>query len=507
MKEIVKQVGFGLFALAVIACGPQQSSTEQNQQIDSLEDYRPAYHFSPKNGWMNDPNGLVYLDGTYHLFFQHNPDSNVWGPMHWGHATSTDLVHWEEQEIALFPDSLGTIFSGSAVIDKDNTAGFGANALVAIYTNHSHEIEDQKTGLHQTQSIAYSLDQGKTWTKYEGNPVLPNPGIWDFRDPKVIWHNETQQWIMTLATKQSITFYASKNLKSWERLSEFGEGIGAHGGVWECPDLLRFSTAEGEKWVLLVSINPGGPNTGSATQYFVGDFDGKTFASAHNDIRWMDYGPDNYAGVTFSNTGDRKLLIGWMSNWEYANDVPASTWRSGNTIVRELGLSKEGDKWLLTSTPASEIDKVSEVTTKSKSVELTNEADLSDAIASFGNTFDASFTLKKATGFHVTLTNEEGETLVFGYDAAKQQYFIDRSKAGDANFSDKFIHRPVAPRLVQGDDLDIRFLLDHNSIELFADGGKSNMSTLFFTKKPFTKLQIAADEANTLDAFQVKAIR
>lgn len=221
----------------------------------------------------------------------------------------------------------------------------------------------------------------------------------------------------------------------------------------------------------------------------------------------MDYGPDNYAGVTFSNTGDRKLLIGWMSNWEYANDVPASTWRSGNTVVRELGLAKEGDKWLLTSMPVSEIDKVSEVTTKVKSVELVNETDLSDAIASLQNTFDASFTLNKATGFQVTLSNEDGEALVFGYDADRQQYFIDRSKAGNTNFSDKFIHRPVASRLVQGGKLGIRFLVDRNSIELFADGGISNMSALFFTKKPFTKLKVAAHEANTIENFRVKVIR
>lgn len=507
MKEIVKQLGLGLFALTVVACGPQQSSKESNDQGNNLEDYRPAYHFSPKNGWMNDPNGLVYLEGTYHLFFQHNPDSNVWGPMHWGHATSTDLVHWEEQEIALFPDSLGTIFSGSAVIDKNNTAGFGENALVAIYTNHSHEIEETGTGLHETQSIAYSLDQGKTWTKYEGNPVLPNPGIWDFRDPKVMWHDESAQWIMTLATKQSITFYSSKNLKEWSRLSEFGEGIGAHGGVWECPDLLRFSTNEGEKWVLLVSINPGGPNTGSATQYFVGDFDGKTFTSAHEDIRWMDYGPDNYAGVTFANTGDRKLLIGWMSNWEYANDVPASTWRSGSTIVRELGLEKEGNDWLLTSTPVKELDKVTEIQENESTISLGDDVERSAYMELSTNTFDASFTLPKAIGFRVTLSNEGGDALVFGYEADKQQYFVDRSKAGDANFSEKFIHRPVAPRLTQNEALDIRFLVDRNSIELFADGGKTNMSALFFTKKPFTKWHIETDEATTLEAFQVKAVR
>lgn len=507
MKKRIQKVGIGLFALSIVACGPQQSSSEEGQPEDSLEEYRPAYHFTPKNGWMNDPNGLVYLDGTYHLFFQHNPDDIKWGPMHWGHATSTDLVHWDEQEIALFPDSLGTIFSGSAVIDKDNTAGFGANALIAIYTNHSHEIEAEETGLHETQSIAYSLDQGKTWTKYEGNPVLPNPGIWDFRDPKVMWHSGTEQWIMTLATKQSITFYSSKNLKEWERLSEFGEGIGAHGGVWECPDLLKFSTDEGDKWVLLVSINPGGPNTGSATQYFVGDFDGKTFVNEHSDIRWMDYGPDNYAGVTFSNTEDRKLLIGWMSNWEYANDVPASTWRSGNTVVRELDLAKEGDKWLLTSVPTSEIDKVSEITTASKTIELNNQADLSDDIASLENSFDVSFNLEKVTGFQVELSNEEGDSLLVGYDEGAQQYFIDRSKAGNSSFNERFIHRPIAPRLVQSENIDIRFLIDRNSIEVFADEGKSNMSALFFTKKSFTNLTIKADDEVSLKDFQVKAIK
>ena len=498
-------ITMGLLALTLVGCG-QQRSKSTNNTIDSLETYRPAYHFTPKNGWMNDPNGLVYLDGEYHLFFQHNPDKTTWGPMHWGHATSTDLVHWEEQEIALFPDSLGTIFSGSAVIDKDNTAGFGANALIAIYTNHSHEIEEQKTGLHQTQSIAYSLDKGKTWTKYEGNPVLPNPGIWDFRDPKVMWHDDSGQWIMTLATKQTITFYGSKNLKEWNRLSEFGEGVGAHGGVWECPDLLPFQTSEGKKWVLLVSINPGGPNTGSATQYFVGDFDGRTFTSSQKEILWMDFGPDNYAGVTFSNTGDRKLLIGWMSNWEYANNVPASTWRSGNTVVRELGLTKEGNAWLLTSTPAKEIDKVSKKEVDPKSVKVENEVDLSSAIATLLNTFDASFKQAKAVDFTVTLSNEDGDVLVFGLEKDKGQYFIDRSKTGDANFSEKFIHRPVAPRLTKNEGLDIRFLLDKNSIELFADGGKTNMSALFFTKKPFTKMTVNTVEASILEDFQVKSV-
>ncbi len=502
---MVKKLAFVLLAFPFLSYG-QKGTTVAKKQSNNLENYRPAYHFSPKKGWMNDPNGLVYLDGEYHLFFQHNPHKPVWGPMHWGHAISTDLIHWKEQPIALFPDSLGTIFSGSAVIDKDNTAGFGKDALVAIYTNHSHEIEDKKTGLHQTQSIAYSLDKGKTWTKYKGNPVIANPGIWDFRDPKVLWHKESGQWVMALATKQSITFYGSKDLKAWSRLSEFGAGIGAHGGVWECPDLIRFNTSEGEKWVLLVSINPGGPNTGSATQYFVGAFDGHMFTTDQKDTRWMDYGPDNYAGVTFSNTGDRNLLIGWMSNWEYANQVPTSTWRSGNTIVRELGLAKDGGGWILTSKPVSELSSSSKSVLKPKQIKVNKTVDLSESIAKLGNTFDGSFALDKLVEFKVELSNDDGDRLVFGFDKKKNEYYIDRSKAGETNFSDKFFLRPVAPRLAMATGSDVRFLLDRNSIELFADKGKVNMSALFFVKKPFTKLVVQSTERVTLKDFNVKRV-
>lgn len=502
---MIKKLALVLLAVPFLSYG-QQRKAVLNQQNNNLEDYRPAYHFSPKSGWMNDPNGLVYLDGAYHLFFQHNPDQPVWGPMHWGHAISTDLIHWQEQPIALFPDSLGTIFSGSAVVDKDNTAGFGKDALVAIYTNHSHEIEERKTGLHQTQSIAYSLDKGKTWTKYRDNPVIANPGIWDFRDPKVLWHQATGQWVMALATKQSITFYGSKDLKAWVKRSEFGAGVGAHGGVWECPDLIRFNTAEGEKWVLLVSINPGGPNTGSATQYFVGSFDGHTFTTDQNDIRWMDYGPDNYAGVTFSNTGERKLLLGWMSNWEYANQVPTKTWRSGNTIVRELGLAKDDTGWMLTSTPVAELDKTSKSMLKSKNIQMNKTIDLSKAIAKLGNTFDVSFALDNLVDFEAELSNEDGEYLIVGFDKGKNEYFIDRSKAGETNFSDKFITRPVAPRTVKFLGSDVRFLLDRNSIELFADKGKVAMSALFFTKKTFTNLTIRSNDSFVLKDFSVKKI-
>jgi len=491
MKNIMNLAVGGML---LASCQPSARDTNTG---NVLEEYRPAYHFSPKKGWMNDPNGLVFLNGTYHLFFQHNPDSTVWGPMHWGHATSTDLVHWDEQPIALYPDSMGTIFSGSAVVDRDNTAGFGENALIAIFTQHSHEIEKEKTGLHQTQGIAYSLDEGRTWTKYEGNPVLPNPGIWDFRDPKVSWHEESRQWVMALATQQTITFYGSKNLKQWDRLSAFGEGIGAHGGVWECPDLLRFSTEEGDKWVLFVSINPGGPNTGSATQYFVGDFDGKTFRTDQKDIRWIDYGPDNYAGVTFSDMGDRRTMIAWMSNWMYANVVPASTWRSGNTIVRDLDLVKSEGAWVLTSNPVAEL---------ADATDEGQEAGPGDEIALAANTLDVSFTSQKMAGFEVELANASGDVLLFGYEPAGDQYYIDRSKAGEVSFSKRFVQRPVAPRQAKGDILPVRFLLDRNSIEIFADGGKTAMSALFFIKEPFTTMTVDSDRPATLKDLVVRTV-
>jgi fructan beta-fructosidase len=289
-----------LFAAAgFLSCNSAKKA--MNETGYTNEKYRPQIHFTPKTGWMNDPNGMVFYNGTYHLMYQYNPDSTVWGPMHWGHATSKDLIHWEHRPIALYPDSLGTIFSGSAVVDLPNTSGFGKDGkppLVAIFTHHDHAGERAGSSTYQNQSIAYSVDEGKTWTKYSGNPVVKNPGIKDFRDPKVSWHQASKKWIMTLATLDRISFYSSPNLKDWTKESEFGKDVGAHGGVWECPDLFPLDVNGKTIWVLLVSINPGGPNGGSATQYFTGDFDGKTFTPFQTDTRWIDYGPDNYAGVT-----------------------------------------------------------------------------------------------------------------------------------------------------------------------------------------------------------------
>ncbi|GAB3732832.1 glycoside hydrolase family 32 protein [Hymenobacter agri] len=460
--------------------------------------YRPGYHFSPAAHWMNDPNGMVYLNGTYHLFFQYYPKAMVWGPMHWGHATSRDLVSWQEQPIALYPDSLGWIFSGSAVIDKDNTTGFGKNAMVAIFTHHNDPEEKKKTGRHQYQSLAYSLDEGKSWTKYKGNPVLPNPGIQDFRDPKVSWNELAKKWIMTLATKDRITFYSSPNLKSWTKESEFGAKLGAHGGVWECPDLFPLSLNGKTYWVLIVNLNPGGPNGGSGTQYFVGSFDGHTFTPLNEQTKWADYGPDDYAGVTWNNTPGRRIFLGWMSNWDYANQVPTSPWRNATTIPRELALRQVGTEIYLTSQPVKELARLAQPAVTLQDVKATAApTDLTSQLKFSGDKYSLKMSTAQLQDFALVLGNTAGEELRLGYDAKAKQYYIDRSKSGPMNFSAKFSGRHVTPRLATAPESDITLYVDATSVELFADGGLSVASELFFPSQPFTTIKLESSAAMT----------
>ncbi|SMD16151.1 glycoside hydrolase family 32 protein [Pedobacter nyackensis] len=488
----MKQIKLLYVAMLLVVC--QFSDGEVQAQERTKEAYRPQFHFSPKKGWMNDPNGMVYLNGKYHLFFQHSPNTTIWGPMHWGHAISTDLVHWQEQPIALYPDSLGTIFSGSAVVDKNNTAGFGQNAIVAIFTHHNKTIEDAKTGLHQYQSLAYSNDEGKTWTKYKGNPVLPNPGIWDFRDPKVMWHESSNQWIMTLATKQSITFYGSKNLKDWNRLSEFGEGLGAHGGVWECPDLFSLSVNGIKKWVLLVSINPGAPSGGSGTQYFIGQFDGKTFTAEHTDTRWIDYGADNYAGITWSNTGDRKIFIGWMNNWTYANLIPEQGFRGAATIARDLKLKKVGDDFYLASVPVKELSVITGKANQLNSVKVNKNYDLSAKIAPFEGKYQLELTTAERASFSLHLSNSKGDELIIGYDKVSNTFYTDRTKSGQVNFESSFARKTIAPRIAKGNQISLKLLLDATSSEVFADEGLATLTNTFFSSAPLSRLHIKSSK-------------
>jgi fructan beta-fructosidase len=469
----------------------------QTSNLNKDEAYRPQIHFSPKAHWANDPNGMVYNKGVYHLFYQHHPYSSVWGPMHWGHATSRDMINWKHEPIAIYPDSLGTIFSGSAVVDKNNTSGFGKNGqapLVAIFTQHS--MEDEKAGKNnfQNQSIAYSNDNGMSWTKYTGNPVLKNPGIVDFRDPKVMWYEPQKKWVMTLATKDCITFYSSSNLKSWIKESEFGATIGAHGGVWECPDLFALDDNGKKVWVLIVSINPGGPNKGSATQYFIGDFDGNKFTPLTTDVKWIDYGPDNYAGITWSNTGDRKIFLGWMSNWMYANTVPTETWRSAMTFPRELKLKHVRDEILLASQPVVELSKIQSKPITISNVKITNSIDMAARIGKVKFPCRINLSMDEIKDFSLVVSNDMGEELIIGYDKKQNQYFIDRTKSGKTNFQNEFAARHVAPRLTDNTKMNISLLIDVSSVELFADDGSTVMTAIFFPNKPYSQIHIQSTE-------------
>jgi fructan beta-fructosidase len=490
MKQTFAQKIGCLFCLCCLtAIAPAQ--TVQSQMN---ERYRPQIHFSPAKAWMNDPNGMVFYKGVYHLFFQYYPKDTHWGPMHWGHATSTDLLHWKEQPIALYPDSLGMIFSGSAVVDMNNTSGFGVKGqtpIVAIFTQHDPKREKLGRNDFQNQSLAYSLDEGKSWTKYKQNPVLKNPGIIDFRDPKVRWFPASKNWIMTLATKDHITFYSSPNLKDWKEESEFGNEFGAHGGVWECPDLFPLSYEGKEIWVLTVSLNPGGPNSGSATQYFTGNFDGSKFTPFETNTKWVDYGRDDYAGVTWSNTGSRTIYLGWMSNWEYANVVPTEKWRSANTIPRELSLQKQDGHYFLSSEPVKELDNLRIHTQKMENIRTGN---FTITPANAGKPFPAILKLSSDSlkSFSLIIENESGDNIRVGFDSKSNSYYIDRTRSGNIGFHKLFPGKSLAPRISKKSGLDITLVIDEASVELFADKGLTVMTEIFFPTKPFNKLSITS---------------
>jgi len=520
-----------LASLCAVLCGcdgrqSRQEETAATEQKDAAqkdqataEPHRPQFHFTPPTGWMNDPNGMVYHNGEYHLFYQHNPDSTVWGPMHWGHAVSRDLFRWEHLPIALYPDSLGTIFSGSAVVDVNNTSGLGTPQnppLVAIFTYHHAEGEKAGRKDFQTQGLAYSTDNGRTWKKYEGNPVLPNPGIRDFRDPKVSWHEPSKSWVMILAVADHVELYGSKNLKSWQKLSRFGKTYGAHGGVWECPDLFPLPLDGQPKWVMLVSINQGGPNGGSATQYFTGNFDGKTFTpdAPAATTRWLDYGKDNYAGVTWADvpaSDGRRLFMGWMSNWQYANVVPTASWRSAMTVPRELSLRRTPAGVRLFSLPAKELASLrgESVTLKGRTVNgeagLAPEVSFPATPAEIVLTFDS---LQAGKDFGVVLANGRGQQLRIGYEPGAKRFYVDRSQAGNTDFSKDFTGKHTAPARTASGPVTLHLLVDVASVELFADDGEMVMTEIFFPDAPLNQLKLFSRDAPVrLTGGQVTAIK
>lgn len=492
-----------LLTALFFACREKESKTSL-PTVPRGEKHRPLVHFSPPAHWMNDPNGMVFFNGTYHLFYQYYPDSTVWGPMHWGHATTKDLVHWTHQPIALYPDSLGYIFSGSAVVDSANTSGLagkGKVPMVAIFTHHDAAGEKRGLNTYQNQSIAYSLDSGKTWTKYKGNPVLKNPGIKDFRDPKVSWHAATKRWIMTLATLDRITFYSSPDLKTWKKESEFGKNVGAHGGVWECPDLFPMKYNGEDIWVLIVSINPGGPNGGSATQYFTGKFDGHEFTTNDTTLKWIDNGPDDYAGVTWFNTGDRKIFLGWMSNWQYANVVPTERWRSAMTLPRDLSIEKIDGEYYVRSTPSKEIDKLeTQIKTvtraNTKSINITGETGIPASPSIL------RIDIQHLDDFTITLSNKASEKTIVGFDKKSNNFYVDRTASGKTDFEKGFASKSTARRIAKADSSNVTLIIDDASVEVFADDGLTVLTAIYFPSEVYTDVTIASKGASLFNKVQ-----
>lgn len=458
------------------------------------EAYRPQYHFTPSEKWMNDPNGLVYNEGIYHLFYQYYPDDIVWGPMHWGHAISRDMIHWEHKPIALFPDEHGYIFSGSAVVDHNNTSGLGTEGnppLVAIYTYHDMEGEKAGRNDYQTQGIAFSLDNGDTWVKYKGNPVVENEGIKDFRDPKVFWNTKANGWSMLLVAGDHLQIWNSDNLIHWEKVSEFGKDQGAHGGVWECPDLFPLAIeGGGEKWVLLISINPGAPNGGSGTQYFIGDFDGSRFTSDQTENRWIDWGTDNYAGITYNNTPNKdRIFIGWMSNWDYARDTPTEKWRSAMTIPRKLSLKQIGDSYELLSYPLESLDGILDRKIR-KDITIGANARNTVPFDHFNQTEVKFRTSGK--DFTLAFKNQLDEHLVMTMDSQRQLFLMDRVMSGKTDFQEDFgskLHKMPIGNLPEA-SFEVRILMDLSSIEVFINGGQYVMTDQIFPNENYTIFEI-----------------
>jgi fructan beta-fructosidase len=508
----------------------KDSMTSFAKTVDlRMDKHRPQFHFSPKRHWMNDPNGMVYYDGEYHLFYQYYPgdkntstqigDDNYPGPIHWGHAISTDLVHWKDLPIALSPDEKGYIFSGSAVVDWKNTSGFGKDnqpPLVAIFTYHDKVKEE--AGVKddfETQGLAFSNDNGRNWIKFEENPVIKNPGVRDFRDPKVFWHTGSAKWVMVLAVNDHLKFYGSPDLRKWELLSEFGKGKGSHDGVWECPDLFPLKDEHGkEHWVLLESMNPGNPNGGSGLQYFIGHFDGKHFTLNDNFDKllarqgsvWLDAGADNFAGVTWSDIPEedgRRIFIGWMSNGAYSLVVPTEAWRGTMTIPWTLELHTADGVPLLNGSPVAEFNKLhTGEDLPISSVAATNLP--ATALADISMQFDV--TKGKNPGFKIS--NGKGEFIHFFYNTMDGQLNFDRGQSGAIAFSKDFPRLHKKRRTSKAPVMSVRVILDISSIEIFVDGGQDVFTELFFPTELYSKLEVTSEgDGEVLLEGKMKAVK
>lgn len=481
------------------ACWKGIALTDSADLTDRETKYRPLFHFTPRYGWMNDPNGMFYKDGVWHLYYQYNPYGSKWQNMTWGHATSTDLINWKHEPIAIRPDGLGSIFSGSGAVDHGNTAGFGKDAVIALYTS---------AGTSQMQSLAYSTDNGKTFTKYPANPILTLES--EARDPNMFYNAETGEWNLVLAhaLDHEMLFFTSPDLKSWTLQSSFGKGIGAQDGVWECPDLFRLPVdgTDEKKWVLICNINPGGPFGGSAIQYFTGDWDGKTFtadtaADGSIPTKWLDYGKDNYALVSWSDAPDnRRTAIGWMSNWQYAAEVPTMQYRSANTLPREIGLFRGADGQIYASSaPSPEVtalrDKLvvnaSKVSVK-KNARIYTLPAVNDGVCEIIADFDA----QKADSLEFVLSNKAGDRVVMRYNSAARTISFDRRESGIVDFSESFPAVTVAPTFEKNGKVTLRIFIDRSSIELFGNDGRFVMTNIVFPNEPYSTLSVSSAGGN-----------
>ena len=491
--------------------------------ITNREIFRPVYHHTPAYGWMNDANGLVFKDGEYHLYFQYNPYGSVWGNMHWGHSVSRDLVHWQHLPVAIERDTMGHIFSGSCVVDARNDAGTGTNNIIAFYTSHR---STQPGHQRQVQCMAYSSDNGRTFTKYEGNPIItPFDGLENFRDPKVFWYAPQEKWVMIVSADKNMRFYESRNLKDWTYMSEWGEGYGPQPNQFECPDFIQLPV-DGDKqrmkWVMIVNINPGFVYGGSGTMYFVGDFDGHRFTcdTKPDCVKWLDWGKDHYATVCFSNTGDRTIAVPWMSNWQYANLTPSKgQYRSANALPRELNLYTAADGQLLLS--AAPVKELSTLRGKEEKIGDFNLGEKRVEHVADNGAFELQFRMQPAakgrTG--VELSNAEGEKTLIYFDAENGRVVMDRAESGIVDFGkdiephqletsssrracvdgllhfvNDFAHATWAPVSDLAAAHEVRIFADRSSIELFVDGGRVAMTNLVFPTKPYDRLRFFSDE-------------
>lgn len=463
------------------------------------EKYRPAYHHTPLYGWMNDPNGMFYKDGKWHLYYQYNPYGSKWQNMTWGHSASTDLINWEHLPLAIKPNGLGSVFSGSCAIDTENSSGFSKDAVLAMFTS---------AGTNQMQSLAHSNDDGTTFDIYPGNPVLTLES--EARDPNMFWDPENKLWHLVLAhaLDKEMLFFTSPDMKEWTLTGNFGKGLGAQDGVWECPDLFELPVAgtNKNKWVLICNINPGGPFGGSGIQYFIGDFDGKTFKSdtdANGSVptKWLDHGKDNYALVSWSDAPvNRRTTIGWMSNWQYAADVPTMQFRSANTLPREIGLfvAPDGEIYA-SSTPSPELTALrGNLVRKVGKASIGSKPQTYNLPATNNGICEVLFDIDalKATSVNMTFANDAGEKVVMIYDAKAHTLSFDRTKSGITDFSENFPAVTVCPTHEVNGSISLRIFVDRSSMEVFDTAGKYVMTNLVFPTQPYSSLSIDAAGGN-----------